>query len=66
MHHLKADKKNVLSNKVRIIVPTLKEKSLWVSKKERAEYGLNYLDIDIDLCLSLFNFLRDFKEIIFI
>ena len=63
--HIKADKKNVLSNKVRIIVPTMKEKSLWTSKKERAEYGLNYLDIDINLCLNLFNYLKDFKEIVF-
>ena len=64
--HLKADKKNILNNQVRIILPTTLEKSLWVSNEVKAYYGLNYYDIDISLCLNYFDALRDFEELKFI
>ena len=64
--HLKSDKKNVLNNQVRIILPTTLEKSLWTSNKVKANYGLNFYDIDISSCLNYFEVLRDFEEIEFI
>ena len=64
--NLLSDKKNTLLNKVRVIIPTSNEKSLWTSKSLKSVYGLNYLDSNLNYCLKVFECLDHINGINFI
>ncbi len=60
---LESDKKNISKGKVRLILPEVASKSIWKSNKFKSEYGLNYIDLDIDDCVTSFNFLTQISGI---
>ena len=62
---LEADKKNAYPGKVRLILPTLITKSLWIAEDIVPQYGLNYFDMDLNECLDSFNCLKQIKGINF-
>jgi len=62
---LEADKKNICTGKVRLILPTLISKSLWTCEDIIPQYGLNYFDINVIECIDSFNCLNQIKGINF-
>lgn len=63
--NLISDKKNLFPNKIRVILPTSKDETLWSSKNQVSKYGLNFFDYEIDICLKAFEYLKDIKGITF-
>lgn len=62
---LDADKKNAFPGKVRVILPTLISKSLWIADDITPQYGLNYSDMNLNECLDSFNCLTQITGINF-
>ena len=40
------DKKNHFPNKIRVILPTSQDETLWSSKNKVSKYGLNFFDYE--------------------
>ena len=62
---LDADKKNAFPGKVRVILPTLISKSLWIADDITPQYGLNYSDMNLNECIDSFNCLNQISGIHF-
>ena len=61
--NLIADKKNHFPNKIRVILPTSQDETLWSSKNKVSKYGLNFFDYEIDICLKAFEYLKNINGI---
>ena len=58
-------KRMLILGKVRLILPTFVNKSLWISEDITPHYGLNYIDMNLNECLDSFNCLNQIKGIYF-
>ena len=50
-------------NKIRVILPTSQDETLWSSKNKVSKYGLNFFDYEIDICLKAFEYLKNINGI---
>ncbi len=60
---LESDKKNIRKGKVRLILPEVTSKSIWKSNKFKSEYGLKFIDLDVDECVRSFNCLTQISGV---